>query len=66
MNHIRFGNRTSRIEELKAVPHSNALCYKHAQSCNRGRAHMLNANYVIEFTELAKRLNYTETARRLT
>ena len=26
---------------------------------------MLNANYVIEFTELAKRLNYTETARAL-
>ena len=26
---------------------------------------MLNANYVIECTELAKRLNYTETARAL-
>ena len=26
---------------------------------------MLNANYIIEFTELAKRLNYTETARAL-
>ena len=35
------------------------------QSCN-GEAHMLNANYVIEFTELAKQLNYTGRRGRLT